>query len=261
MNAGAWQALESELDAWQAAGHAATLWLRDDDARVPSPALDRLVALSGDSGVPLGLAVIPEGSSDGLSGALGVEPVTVLQHGYAHANHATPPAKKCELGDDRPLEFVRGELEAGRDRLARTFGQGFLPVLVPPWNRISESVCNLLGEIGFHGLSTFGPRPDVQAAGVALVNTHVDLIDWRGSRGFVGTASALTALTGHLEARRQGGVDPGEPTGVLSHHLDHDGGCWEFLEALFSSTASHPAVRWLEPAAAFGEGVRQDAAP
>ncbi len=247
-----WDDLARELDAWGAAGRTATLWWRDDDAQEPTSALDRLLDLSHETGTPLGLAVIPAGCAETWPGALGGAPVTVLQHGYAHVNHAAPPAKKCELGDDRPLNTARAELEAGRSRLVAAFGPGFLSVLVPPWNRISPSVHNLLENMDFQGLSAFGPRPASTGDGLRQVNTHVDLIDWRGTRGFVGEAAALGVLTGHLAARRTGAADPEDPTGILSHHLDHDAGCWTFLESLFSSTAGHPAVRWLDPTAIFG---------
>ena len=40
-----WADLDAELDRWKAAGRAATLWWRDDDATRPTPALDRLLAL------------------------------------------------------------------------------------------------------------------------------------------------------------------------------------------------------------------------
>jgi len=54
-----WQALDAELDAWSAAGRTAELWWRDDDAIVPTPALDRLLDIRRRSGVPIALAVIP----------------------------------------------------------------------------------------------------------------------------------------------------------------------------------------------------------
>ena len=54
-----WKPLAEELDRWNAAGRRLALWLRDDDAVAPSPALDRLSRLAEDFGAPVLLAVIP----------------------------------------------------------------------------------------------------------------------------------------------------------------------------------------------------------
>ena len=54
-----WQPLVEELARWQRAGRKAELWLRDDDAVDPTPALDRLLDLTGEFAVPVTLAVIP----------------------------------------------------------------------------------------------------------------------------------------------------------------------------------------------------------
>jgi hypothetical protein len=76
------------------------------------------------------------------------------------------------------------------------------------------------------------------------VNTHVDVIDWRGTRGFIGEQQALGAATAHLQARREGRADANEATGWLTHHLAHDDACWAFLERLFDRTRREPAVAW-----------------
>ena len=73
------------------------------------------------------------------------------------------------------------------------------------------------------------------------------IVDWH-ARCVVGEARALGELVAHLAARRAGAVDAAEPTGVLTHHLVLDEGCWGFLEGLLRRTRSHPAVRWLNVA-------------
>ncbi len=90
---------------------------------------------------------------------------------------------------------VLGDLGTGWLALERLFGARALAVLVPPWNRIAPALVPALPEIGFRGLSTFGPRARPEPVrGLRQVNTHVDLIDWRGGRGFVGAAPALNSL-------------------------------------------------------------------
>lgn len=222
----AWDGLRAELDAWAAAGRVASLWWRDDDAVRRTPALDRLVALA--AGTPLAVAVIPA-----VAEAFDL-PVTVLQHGWAHADHARRGERKCELVGEAVLD----DLSAGKRRLEALFGARFLPVMVPPWNRLAGDVAARLRELGFIGLSTLGPRCEKFSA-----NVHVDVMDWK-TGSFAGEGSVLAATVGHLSARRAGAVDADEPTGLMTHHLVHDAAAERFLERLLAATKSHPAVRW-----------------
>ena len=241
-----WLALESELDAWRSAGRTATFWWRDDDAVAPGSALDRLLGMAGRHDVPAGLAVVPKHATQALADRLAaVATVGVLQHGWAHVNHADPGEKKMELGDHRPTPLVVDELSAGFDRLSTLFGFRFLPVLVPPWNRIGHGVRSRLAEVGFAGLSLFGARTHRLRNGLVLANSHVDPIAWRRDRGFTGTDVALAALIGHLSDRRNGRADPDEATGLLTHHLVHDEATWAFLERCLEVLASHSAARLL----------------
>lgn len=245
-----WAALWEELDAWQAIGRAPAVWWRDDDAAKPCAALDQLMALSEAQRAPLALAVVPERNiltADHL-GAL----TTPLQHGYAHRSHAGPDAKKCELGPERRADHVIGELMAGRDALDRAFGPRLLPVMVPPWNRLAGHLRVMLPELGYCGLSQFGPRSHPAIGAMRCVNTHVDIIDWKGTRGFVGEAAAVQQMIDHLRQRREEQADPDEATGVLTHHLVHDPACWAFLETLFEVIADS-TIQWADAPALFGD--------
>ena len=124
---------------------------------------------------------------------------------------------------------------------------------MPPWNRISPDLIGRLPGLGYKGLSTFTPRArPYPAPGLLQVNTHVDIIDWRGGGVFAGTAAVIAAAVRHLSARRNGGADPDEPTGLLTHHLVHNAECQRFLEQFMAATFPHPAVRWLDARAIFG---------
>lgn len=239
-----WAALDAELACWAEAGRVATLWWRDDDAARPTPALDRLLALRRGFDVPLALAVIPDAATEELADRLAPEDrVDPLQHGYRHRNHAPPGEKKAELGAHRPPEIVLADIAAGARRMEALFARA-RPVLVPPWNRIAPSLCERLAGLGLGGLSGHGARPACTAApGLEQANTHVDLIDWHGTRGFVGVERAIADIVGQLAARRRDGADGAEPVGILTHHLAHDEGCWRFLEALFSRVGGRRAVR------------------
>ena len=252
-----WDRLDRELAAWAAEGREATFWWRDDDAVAASPALDRLLRLTESGGVPLALAVIPAPAEPGLAERLATQPqVAVLQHGYAHRNHAGAGMRAVECGGERSLDAVAGELALGRERLHALFGGRFLPVLVPPWNRIDAALPPRLPALGFIGLSTWGARELAEAcAGLRQVHTHADPVAWRKGRVFDGAERVVQAIADHLQARREGRADPQEPTGVLTHHLVHDEPGWAFLEELVQRLSRRAGLRWIAPAEAFGAGA------
>ena len=246
-----WSDLTRELDAWSEQGLDATFWLRDDDAQTETPALDRLVSVAGEAGAPLVLAVIPRDADEALAGAVrAADRVHVLQHGWCHANHAGPDEKKMELGDHRPPEVTGDELARGDQRLRALFGERYAKILAPPWNRIAPDVAGRLVGWGYRGLSTFGPRGKA-VPGLVCVNTHIDIIDWRGTRGFRGDRAVIDQALRHLRARRDGSADPDEPSGLIAHHLVHDEDCWAFVSKFIATTRVHPAVRWLTMPEAF----------
>ncbi len=227
--------LIAALDARAARGETARFWLRDDDAVEPTPALDRLIGLTADHAVPCLLAVIPAHSGARLATRLdGAPHVSVAQHGWSHMNHAAPTAKKCELGADRPLPEVLSELAAGMTRLRSWHGPRFLPILVPPWNRIAPAVADALGALGFQALSVFGPE---KTGRIPRLNTQIDLIDWHGNRGGRDPAALVADLLAALDA--------GLPDiGLLTHHLVHDAAAWRFVADLLGHTSRHPACQW-----------------
>jgi len=240
-----WRAFDEEVARWREAGRDVELWWRDDDAADASPALDRLLDLQHAAKVPLALAVVPAKATPALAERVAAEPaIDVLQHGYAHVDHALPPDKKCELGAQRPAMLVLGELGTGWMALERLFARRALPVLVPPWNRIAPALVPALPEIGFAGLSTFASRRRPEPVkGLRQINTHVDLIDW-AARRFVGAETALKILVGALQQSRNapGGNAP-EPVGMLSHHLAMDEGAWDFLRSFWEKATMEPSVK------------------
>ncbi len=242
-----WTELDKELDAWDAAGLEATFWLRDDDAIADTASLRRLLQIGRDTGTPVCLAVIPRDADGELARAVAdFEDVMVMQHGWCHANHAGPDEKKFELGDHRPQKVIAEELARGDARLRDLFGARYAKVLAPPWNRIGTSTAAGLAGLGYRGLSVFGPRhKSVAADGMVRVNTHVDIIDWKGSRGFLGVERVIAQALAHLEARRTGAADASEPTGLITHHLVHDDECWAFIGTFAARTHKHRGVRWL----------------
>lgn len=82
--------LLAELDRWSETDRRLRLWLRDDDAVAPSPALDRLAGLSERFALPVLLAVIPMLAEPALAAALRAAPRSCLAS-MAAGTRTTPP--------------------------------------------------------------------------------------------------------------------------------------------------------------------------
>jgi hypothetical protein len=233
-----WDDLSRALDAREAAGGSFRLWLRDDDAIEPTPALDHLLGLTGERGVPVVLAVIPALADPALEKRVATASrLRVAPHGWRHTNHAPTQEKKQEFGAHRPLAELARDAQAGLARIEALFGAAALPLFVPPWNRMTASLAPLLPALGYRGVSAFGPEPPWP---VPCRNTHLDLMDWR-SRQARSADALLQSLLGELTRRPAAAA----PFGILSHHLAHDQAAWAFLERLLAATTAHPACRWL----------------
>lgn len=246
MNVPPWQALTQELDRWEAAGRKIALWLRDDDAVAPSPALDRLASLSERFAAPVLLAVIPLLADPALATALGDMPLLrPCQHGATHSNHAPAGSKKSEFGPAREAAEVDAAIACGRQRLRDLLGDDVLPIFVPPWNRIAQGHAARLGALGFAGLSCFRDYRHGPDGGPRLLNTQIDIMDWHGGRIGRSAADLLGEIATLLRERRSGATGDLE-LGLLLHHRDHDETAWTFLGDLLG-TARHPAVRVIDP--------------
>jgi len=238
-----WSLLTKELGFWQKAEAKPRLWLRDDDAVAPSQALDRLLALCDRYEVPLVLAVIPEPTGEELARHLrDVNLASVAVHGWRHANYAAAHEKKQELGKHRSADEIAAELGRGLAKLSSLHGGKSLPMLVPPWNRIDESLVPAVCGAGFRAISAFADKlVELEASDLAVINTQVDIIDWSARRG--GDHARLAAqFVGELRKSRENG---GYPVGILTHHLVHDESAWDFLDQLLEMTALADRCEWL----------------
>lgn len=241
-----WQPLQDELAQWRDAGRSASLWLRDDDAIEPTPALDRLADLARGHDVPVALAIIPARTGPALANRLATEKIIhPVVHGWSHANHAPASEKKQELGLHRPRDTVLSELARGLARLREFYGDRLTPMLVPPWNRIDPALLDDLPDVGFTGLSAFGHKLTTRP-GLAVVNTHIDIVDSRAGNRCRDHGTLIAGLVQELREART--TDGGRPIGVLSHHLVSDDDAFRFLADLFAVTARSGAVIWRAPA-------------
>lgn len=231
-----WREFEDELARRHDEGRPAAFWWCDDDEIAPTPALRQLLKLGK---APLALAVIPETADPELFRLLPAN-VSVIQHGTDHRNRAAPGEKKTEYPAGEPIEAALARISDGLGRLRAFAPKKLVPVLAPPWNRVRPELLKKLPAIGILGISTYGPRASAEPQPqLRQVNTHVDIVDWRHGRRFVGEAQALSAAMQRLSSD--------EPVGWLTHHAAHDAAAWKFLERLFKIRDA----RWLSAAEAF----------
>ncbi|WP_428687024.1 polysaccharide deacetylase family protein [Roseibium sp.] len=235
--------LTTHLDWFAERGRKVRFWWRDDDAVEPTPALDRMLEIANRHGVDLALAVIPKDATQALADRLEREKhALVLQHGWQHRNFQRKDLgeKAAELGSRRDPDELLAQLREGKTRLETLFGEKFIPAMVPPWNRIDPEISRCLPGIGVPGLSTFTwhnfPR-------TRQIQSHVDILKWKKQVRFIGWESARLRFDLQLTRRRNTG---GEPLGLLTHHLAHDEGCFEFLDEFFAIAAHHEGAEWPE---------------
>jgi hypothetical protein len=251
----AWQDFADEIVRWNDAGRVVDLWWRDDDAGQPKPAFSRLLQLAAQSGVPVGVAAIPQRTQAELFDSCDRD-LAVLQHGVDHVNRAPRTEKPSEFAGTESIEGALARIAQGAERLAMLAGERLLPVLVPPWNRFPKTLIGHLPRHATRGFSAFGARAQAEPVpGLRQVNTHVDIIAWKRGRTFVGEERALSEAVGHLARRRSGTVDADEPTGWLTHHERHDETTWSFLARLLEFTRARAGVRWLHPREVFLGGA------
>ena len=191
-----------EAARWREAGRTAQSVVARRRCRpMPAPALDRLLELHREPRCRWRSRSCRRSATPALAERLGRQPgVDLLQHGYAHLNHAAPGEKKAELGPSgRPWSCWASSAPAGM-ALERLFGAGALPVLVPPWNRIAPGPgAHLAGNRLSRSLDLRHPRGRVHpVARILQVNTHVDLIDWKGAAASPAKRRCLARLVAAL---------------------------------------------------------------
>ena len=224
-----WRALDDEVAQWATPP---VFWLRDDDATGPAPAVATLLDACAAARVPVCLAVIPAFLDPEFAPWLASQAAatTVVPHGLGHTNHAPEGQKKAEFGDDRSLTEISKDLRDGLDRTQDAFGAQSRAIFVPPWNRLGSMAGAALAGAGYTALSA--KATPIEVTGITVIDVHIDIIDWRGTRGYGGDGPILGALPKRLAVLRAQGKE-NEPTGILTHHAVHDPAAWTFLKTLF----------------------------
>ncbi len=212
--------LSAALDALDAHGRDAIVFVRDDDAGWGHDALLALLDVTLMARVPIDLAAIPA-TLDGrivneLNERIDVAPslVAVHQHGWSHTNHESE-GRRCEFGPSRSAALQRDDLERGRTALAEAFGDRVDPIFTPPWNRCTEQTGLVLADLGFKTLSR-----DSRATPATVMPELPVHVDWSRAWREQGRDGVADAIATALEAC----ATLCTPLGLMLHHaaMEHD---------------------------------------
>ncbi|SNB53111.1 hypothetical protein SAMN07250955_101339 [Arboricoccus pini] len=249
MNAGL-AALRAALDA---APTPVSFWWRDDDTGADDPALDGLLGLASELELPLALAVVPAWLAAATVERISrVDDVWVLQHGWAHVDHARDGERKIELGGTIAWERLCAQLDRGRATLSEAFGPRFLPVMVPPWNRIDPCIERQLPASGYLAISAtaeLGRDPSRDAR--FHRDIHLDVMSWKPSPTMRPLEALATALARQIAARTDE-RHAEEPIGLMTHHQVTGPPGMAILRELLGMLRAHPRACFLDPRSLLG---------
>lgn len=224
----------------------ARIWWRDDDAGRAHPNLDPLLDLASALERPMALAVVPTWLEPSVVDRILACPwASVLQHGVAHADHGHPGDRNIELGGTVDRAALDDALQAGRTRLEDAFGDRFLPVMVPPWNRIADDVVARLPALGFRGLSCWG-EPSAHDP-LHRHDVHVDAVAWREGNRPRSAAELRRALREAIDEAL------GDAVGFMTHHMVLGSGDWHDLDRVLRFGHDDDEVLWTSAEELFGE--------
>lgn len=239
------QKMRDELDCWEQCGARARFWWRDDDADIPCSSFNLLMQLARDFN-PV-VAAIPGRLRHEAATMMSASGVSVVQHGWDHANNSTSK-QPSEFPEDVNLDNALSNLKYGANILQSYFGDHFFPFLVPPWHNCCSQVVNNLDSIGLLGVSS-GISRTCPVPGP--LDISIDINNWSNGGKFIGNEELVRRVVVLLRRRRTGLLPLHRPIGILSHHKRFDSDAISALEILFSALLQHPAVEWLNAEALF----------
>ena len=171
--------LKSVINIERNSDYEVKFWWRDDDVSDSTEELKNLISFSDLNKIPVNLAVIPQNlSNEAIKLIKQNSHISVVQHGYSHINYATIGEPLNEFGHHRSLDTQLKEIRIGFDKLKTSFGNQFVPVFVPPWGHIADSVIEQISTIGIKGISMIGDRDKIYP-NLINNNVHVDIHSWK----------------------------------------------------------------------------------
>jgi hypothetical protein len=231
------QRLQELFDAARQMSRPIRIFFRADDiGRIDSNFI-RLMQLFADFEMPLCLALVPQWlTADNWrqisSLALKKDLFCWHQHGFNHINHEAV-GKKCEFGEDRPIEAIRHDILAGRMKLEHLLTDSFLPVFTPPWNRCSKAAMQVLQELDFLALSRSTNAQPPALTGLPDLVINIDL----HTRKETDPKQAKDNLMAECKTALESGC-----MGFMLHHQRMNDNAFLFLEHLLGSINSGPRL-------------------
>jgi hypothetical protein len=215
-----------------------SVWWRDDDAGPDDARLGTLLEISDRCAAPVALAVVPAWVEGGtVQRVRGHSLVTVVQHGWAHADHARPGGRRIELGGEYTPDALRHDLQRGAHRLQEAFDEAYLAVMVPPWNRIEPWAAELLPVLGYEAVSTIAVTGRATQNGpLPQIDVEVDCMRWDGGATWRG----LPEITHCVAARAATACSV--PLGFMTHHRVMPDQAFADFTLLLSVLSRHPRV-------------------
>jgi hypothetical protein len=241
------QPLRAAIEEWKRACGNAPFFLRDDDAARATPRLQRLLGICRQTDTQVMLSVIPgRVQPDLVETIMECEFAVPVQHGYQHESHSTIEGVKSEFPDEEALEPQHDRARRGIEDMANAFGDRFMPILVPPWNNISQKLVANLASVGIAGLSCSGRRGGSDRYNIKLFNSWVSLNDFSKLEEPFDPAIIVDKYMRTIGNRLTQAKDRLEPIGLTTHHLVTSEEQFRFLHALIE-TVREAGGQWLSP--------------
>ncbi len=239
--------LYAAVEEWKITCGTAPFFLRDDDAARVTPPLRRLVGICRETEIQLMLSVIPGRlQPDLIDVVMECEHMVPVQHGFRHESHSTIADVKSEFPDEEALEPQLDRTKRGFEGMATAFRDRFVPILVPPWNNISETLVAHLATVGIMGLSCSGRRIDPIRHNVRVFNSWVSLNNFTTPKAPFDPIVIIDKYVRVIRNRMARTEDRLEPIGLTTHHLVTNEEQFRFLYDLIE-TVQEAGGHWLSP--------------
>lgn len=227
-----WTVFQEKLSRYARSGQPIHLWWREDDVSYDCDKLHIVLDILSKYQIPVLCGAIPKLITQDMIQLLrGFPGAVVCQHGMFHKNNYIQDYK-CEFDTADSLDL----LIEGRDFLAKTFPNQFMPIYIPPWDNISKTFKNTLLDNGWTAVSTHNYPLHQKRA----YNSDIDLIDWVRSEEFGGEDFVIKQI---LQCFDNNDFN----IGIVNHHRTIGLTGIEFIKKLLAEFNKYNNIVWELP--------------